>query len=266
MPTARASGSLPLSGHLVPLRRANAWPSDISCRLASAPAGAGWARWLPTLAAARRLRSPAVRRTLPLVVAVLALAACAHDGRALRPPGAGQSQSIVTTSTSTTTAAAIGDASGATTTAARVAGRFALGLPWADAGTIAAAYTCKGGGIAPLVTWAEVPAGAKEIALTVTDDTASGFVHWVVAGLDPKAGELDVAALPTTAVQSLNGANTKGWNAPCPPVGSSHRYRFTIYALSAPSGLADGADNRTALAAVQRNVLALDVVFGIVAA
>ena len=199
------------------------------------------------------------------------LTACAHDGRTLRPPVDGQTQSIVTTSTSTTGAPSIGTvgptaaAAVVATTAARAAGQLTLSLPWADNGTIDPIATCKGAGARPAVSWAEAPAGAKEMALTVIDDTAAGYVHWVVAGIDPAAGTIGPTSLPATAAQGLNGAGTKGWTPPCPPAGSTHKYRFTLYALSAPSGLVDGADSRTALAAVQRNVLALDVTFGLVA-
>lgn len=220
---------------------------------------------VPTPVTGERLRSPVVRRTLPLLVGAVLLTACAHDGRALRPPGAGQNQSIVTTSTSTT-AFTPGIGNAAATTAARAAGQLALGLPWADNGTIGTDYTCTGAGARPTVTWAEAPAGAKEMALTVIDDTAGGFVHWIVAGIDPAAGGIDPASLPDAATQALNGAGTKGWTPPCPPAGSTHKYRVTLYALSTPSGLLDGTDSRTALAAVQRNVLALDVRFGLVAA
>ena len=201
-----------------------------------------------------------MRRAIPLLVGVVLLTACSHDGRALRTPGAGQNQSIFTPTTSTTVAPGIG--TNAPTTG-RAAGRLVLGLPWADDNTIAAVYTCKGAGTSPLVTWAEAPAGAKEMALTVIDDTAGGFVHWVIAGIDPGAGSIGAATVPPGSVQGLNGAGTKGWYGPCPPAGTTHHYRFTLYALSAPSGLTDGADSKAALATVQRNVLALDVVFGL---
>jgi hypothetical protein len=206
-----------------------------------------------------------VRRTSALVtgaLVALALAACSRDGRALRPPTPGQNQSIVTTSTSTTGAPSVG----APTSVAlgdEVA-RFVVGLPWPNSGTIDAVYTCRGSGAMPRITWAETPAAAKEIAVTVVDDTAAGYVHWVIAGLDPASGVLEPGTLPPGATQALNGAGTRGWTPPCPPAGTTHRYRFTVYALSAPSGLADGADASSALGIVGRNVLALDVAFGLV--
>ncbi len=202
-----------------------------------------------------------MRRTLPFLVgAAILVAGCSHDGRSLRPPTVNQNQSIVTTSTSTTQAPQIGD--GSTSSLADAPGRLALGLPWADNGPIGQASTCKGLGTSPAISWAEVPAETRELAITVTDDSAAGFVHWVIAGLSPDGGGIDPGSVPAGAVQSLNGAGTRGWYGPCPPAGASHRYRFTLYALSEPSGMADGADSVKALAAVQRNVLALDVVFG----
>lgn len=208
------------------------------------------------------VRSPAVRRTAPFLVgAALLVAGCSRDGRSLRPPTDRQNQSIVTTSTSTTVAPQVDDGDGSAASV-DAPGRLALGLPWADNEPLSAASTCKGLGTSPAISWAEVPAGTRELAITVTDDSAAGFVHWVIAGLSPADGGIDPGLVPPGAVQAINGAGTRGWYGPCPPAGADHRYRFTLYALSAPSGLTDGADSVAALAAVQRNVLALDVVFG----
>lgn len=207
-------------------------------------------------------------RKRPLVVgslvagAALLLGACSRDGRDLRPPSPNQNQSIVTTSTSTTQAPGIDGGSGDGSAAADAPGKLALGLPWPEGGPISAVSTCKGLGTSPAVSWAEVPESTQELALTVTDDDADGFVHWVIAGLSPDDGGIDPGLVPPGAVQSLNGSGAKGWYGPCPPAGATHTYRFTLYALSAPSGLADGADTVTALAAVQRNVVALDVSLG----
>lgn len=208
------------------------------------------------------VRSPAVRRTAPFLAgAVLLVAGCSNDGRSLRPPTAQQNLSIVTTSTSTTVVPEVGDGQGGAESS-DAPGRLALGLPWPDNGAIGAASTCKGLGTAPAISWAEVPAGTRELAITVTDDSAAGYVHWVIAGLNPDDGGIDPGLVPPGVAQAINGTGAKGWYGPCPPAGAIHRYRFTLYALSAPSGMTDGADTVAALAAVQRNVLALDVVFG----
>jgi len=216
----------------------------------------------------RALALPAAALTLP--AAALLLAACARDGRDLRPARPDQRQSILTTTTTVkgasvdTAGDGEGDASAAPTTvkAAPAATKLTMTLPWADNGAIDPSFTCKGAGTSPAVSWKNVPAGTKELALTVTDDDAAGFVHWVIAGLPATATGIPAGAPPAGAAQAFNGNGASGWYGPCPPAGAKHRYRFTLYALAAPSGLVAGADTRTALAAVQRNVVGLDVVFG----
>lgn len=193
-----------------------------------------------------------------LVGASLVVAACSRDGRELRPPSPNQSLSIVTTTSTTRAPGVDGGGEGVS----NAPGKLALGLPWPEGGPISAVSTCKGLGTSPAVSWAEVPEGTQELALTVTDDDAGGYVHWIIAGLSPDDGGIDPGLVPPGAVQALNGAGTKGWYGPCPPAGQTHTYRFTLYALSAPSGMADGADSVTALAALQRNVVAFDTVLG----
>lgn len=205
---------------------------------------------------------------LPLVVA-----ACARDGRDLRPASPDQRQSILTTTT-TAKAASIDDggdtlddtgdeaALEAPTTVAPATIKLTMTLPWADGAAIDPAATCKGAGTSPAITWTNMPSGTAELALTVTDDDAAGFVHWIMAGIPATATGLAAGAVPDGAVQGKNDNGTAGWFGPCPPAGAKHRYRFTLYALTSPSGMAAGAETRVALAAVQRNVVGLDVAFG----
>lgn len=217
----------------------------------------------------RRLRALPALALFPLVVA-----ACARDGRDLRPASPDQRQSILTTTT-TTKAPSIDDDGGdsiddagdgttldAPTTAAPPSIKLTMTLPWADGAAIDPAATCKGAGTSPAITWRNLPSGTAELALTVTDDDAAGFVHWIVAGIPATATGLAAGAVPDGAVQGKNDNGTAGWFGPCPPAGAKHRYRFTLYALASPSGMAAGADTRAALAAVQRNVVGLDVAFG----
>ena len=96
-------------------------------------------------------------------------------------------------------------------------------------------YTCKGGGAAPALAWRGVPAGARSVALVVTDPDAPGgtFVHWVLYGLPPRDGTLDGDQPPAGSSETDNSGGAKGWTAPCPP-GGTHHYHFTVYALSGP--------------------------------
>ena len=68
------------------------------------------------------------------------------------------------------------------------------------------------------------------------DPDAGGFVHWVVAGIPAGEHRLDGNSLPSGAVQGRGSFGSAGYRGPCPPSGT-HRYVFTLLALSATLGL-----------------------------
>jgi Raf kinase inhibitor-like YbhB/YbcL family protein len=112
---------------------------------------------------------------------------------------------------------------------------------------IATLYTCDGEGAAPPLSWANVPPGTVELALTITDPDAGGYVHWVVAGIPATSKGIGPAALPAGTVELASSAGTNAYTPPCPPAGKSHSYDFTLYALSAPSGLTASSPTSDAL-------------------
>lgn len=155
-----------------------------------------------------------------VVVALLAVgAACsAEDGRELPAP-------VATAPAPTTTAvAAIGGTGG-----------FTLTSPAADAGgEVPAAFTCLGEDVSPPLAWSGAPPAAA-YGIVVRDLSAEGFVHWVVAGIDPTVVGLGAGGVPEGAVESLNGTGTAGWAGPCPQVGTgTHTYAFVLHALPEP--------------------------------
>jgi Raf kinase inhibitor-like YbhB/YbcL family protein len=118
-------------------------------------------------------------------------------------------------------------------------------------------YSCDGRDVSPPLAWTGVPAGTKALLLTVTDPDARGFVHWVAWDLPPDGGGLDEGAsgaMPAGAVEGHNDFGRTGWGGPCPPAGT-HRYVFTLTALSAPLGLPRGSR----LEAVQREAVRVTV-------
>lgn len=122
---------------------------------------------------------------------------------------------------------------------------------------IPARFTCDGAGDTPPLAWDGIPKEAAALALVVDDpDAPNGtFVHWVVLDLPPETTQLDGGTLPSGAVQAKNSAGKPSYYGPCPPSGT-HHYRFTVYALSQPTGLSDGADTGKALAAVESKATA----------
>lgn len=128
---------------------------------------------------------------------------------------------------------------------------------FADGQSIPARFTCDGGGQPPPLAWNGVPAGTAALALVVDDPDAprGTFVHWVVLDLPGDATELDGSSLPSGAIQATNSAGRASYSPPCPPSGT-HHYKFTVYALSAPTGLRDGAALDTALRAIESTATA----------
>ena len=121
---------------------------------------------------------------------------------------------------------------------------------FSDGAAIPRRYSCDGDDISPPLAWSGVPAGTKALLLTVTDPDARGFVHWVAWDLAPDLGSLTEGAsgaLPGGALEGRNDFGRTGWGGPCPPSGT-HRYVFTLTALSAPLKLPRG----TELTVVQR--------------
>jgi Raf kinase inhibitor-like YbhB/YbcL family protein len=99
-------------------------------------------------------------------------------------------------------------------------------------------YTCKGASESPEVSWSGIPAGTKSLVLILEDpDAPSGkFTHWLVYNIPPQSGELAQAqpnakVLSNEAQQGESSTGFRGYYPPCPPVGSTHRYIFRLYAL-----------------------------------
>ena len=156
-----------------------------------------------------------------VVAAVAAVAACG-EGRQEEVPDVTPNQSITVTSSA-----------------------FKEGQP------IPAEYSCDGPGRIPALSWQGAPTDAP-LALVVDDPDAprGTFTHWVVLDLPSGTTELDGESLPAGATEAMNSGGRVGWYPPCPPSGT-HRYRFTVHALSRATGVPDGAPLDRALGAIR---------------
>lgn len=111
---------------------------------------------------------------------------------------------------------------------------FVLTSPsFTEGGEIPVKFTCDGDNLSPALHWVGAPAGTQSLALIVNDLDAGSFVHWIAYNIAGSAsGDLaegiTEAGPPAQAMTSF-GANKYG--GPCPPSGT-HRYQFTLYALS----------------------------------
>jgi len=122
-----------------------------------------------------------------------------------------------------------------------------------DGDSIPVRFTCDGDQTSPPLAWTAGGAGKPAAwALVVDDPDAPGgtFVHWVVLDIPPSTTSVTEGEAPAQATQVANSAGSASYAGPCPPSGT-HHYRFTVYALSAPTGLSGGADTDGAIAAVR---------------
>ena len=124
-------------------------------------------------------------------------------------------------------------------------------------------HACDGADVSPPLSWDNVPAAAKSLALIADDPDAPGgtWVHWVIYDLPPATKELaeSVAAtetLPNGAKQGVNDFKKTGYGGPCPPPGPTHRYFFKLYALDVETQLKPKAAKQQLLDAMKGHILA----------
>ena len=129
--------------------------------------------------------------------------------------------------------------------------------------SIPARFTCDGENVSPPLAWSGAPVETKAFALIMDDPDAPGgtFTHWLLFDLPAETRELpegvETSERPQVGgVQGSNDADSIGYTGPCPPPGTPHRYRFTLYALDVPVNLDPGAQKQEVLDAMEGHVLA----------
>lgn len=134
-------------------------------------------------------------------------------------------------------------------------GQLAITSPNFDEGAeLPARFTCDATNISPALSFSGVPQGTAELAIVVDDPGAADgtFTHWIIAGLPPTTIGLAEDQVPDEAVEGRNSEGRSAYSGPCPPEGDGpHTYRFSVYALDAPTGDdVDGLDAGDALDAI----------------
>jgi Raf kinase inhibitor-like YbhB/YbcL family protein len=96
-----------------------------------------------------------------------------------------------------------------------------------------ASYTCYGAGESPPVTWSGAPPRTRSFAVVVDDADApiSPFVYWLVVNIGQLTTEIQAGRPPPLAEVADNSNGHARYDAPC-PVGATHSYRITVYALN----------------------------------
>ncbi len=122
-------------------------------------------------------------------------------------------------------------------------------------------FTCDGDNVSPTLRWAEVPEGTISLAFLCDDPDAPGgtFNHWILYNVPPIPAELRegvpaLKTLPNNVYQGVNSFGSMGYGGPCPPSGT-HRYIFTVFALSKLLDLDPGASKRQVENAIQNRIL-----------
>lgn len=167
----------------------------------------------PSLIVMNRMRALAVAVSCATV-----LTACASgDGRTMTPPRPDQGESVAPATT--------------------VPPVFAVTGGWADGAAIDVRHTCDGLNVSPAISWSTAPAETAAFAVVLRDNDEPDYLHWVVTDVDAATLALDEAALPEGAVTAENSAGREGYVGPCPPIGQTHTYTLTVYALSEALGV-----------------------------
>jgi Raf kinase inhibitor-like YbhB/YbcL family protein len=118
-------------------------------------------------------------------------------------------------------------------------------------------HTCDAEDVSPALSWQGAPAGTAAFALVVDDPDARGWVHWVVYDIPGgTTGSLPEGVRPNDRPpQGMTSFGRTGWGGPCPPSGT-HRYVFTLYALSGRIGLSGSPTAAQVRAAAEKLALA----------
>jgi Raf kinase inhibitor-like YbhB/YbcL family protein len=131
-----------------------------------------------------------------------------------------------------------------------------------EGGNIPSKFTCDGSDSSPPLRIAEIPSGAKSLALVVDDpDAPSGlFTHWIVWNISPQTNAIAEGSTPQ-GVQGTNDFGKSGYGGPCPPSGT-HRYYFKIFALDRELNLPSGTKRNQLDAAMKGHVVAQGELMG----
>jgi Raf kinase inhibitor-like YbhB/YbcL family protein len=128
-------------------------------------------------------------------------------------------------------------------------------------GTIPTKYTCEGPDVSPPLSWSDVPAGTKSLALIADDPDApmGTWVHWVAWNIPATATSLeeDIPKRDTLAngmKQGTTDFRRIGYGGPCPPSGT-HRYFFKLHALDTTLNLPNSTTKKDLERAMQGHIL-----------
>jgi Raf kinase inhibitor-like YbhB/YbcL family protein len=127
-----------------------------------------------------------------------------------------------------------------------------------DGGSLPITFTADGAGVAPPLTWSNIPERARSLVLIAEDPDApilNPFVHWLVYSLPVTTGS--IATSPAGGREGKNSMLKTGYTPAAPPAGHGmHHYHFQIFALDIVLELGEGAGRNALLDAMRNHVIA----------
>ncbi len=124
-------------------------------------------------------------------------------------------------------------------------------------------YCAGSTGNSPNLFWTGVPADAKSLAITCSDLDATGgsFTHWLIYDIPTstsqlKGGVATLESLSDGMRQGINDFGEIGYAGPNPPVGTTHNYLFTIFALDTGLNGETGLASQTLSNRISGHILA----------
>lgn len=144
---------------------------------------------------------------------------------------------------------------------------------FADGAAMPKHFAGDGDDVSPPLSWSDVPAGTREVAVLCEDPDApfpSPFVHWLVHGLPPDVHALPEGLAKTSVVpgvpsahQGDNSGRDEGYTGPMPPPGHGvHHYYFQVFALDRRLNLQDSPTRDELVHAMEGHVLAAGTLIG----
>ncbi len=164
-----------------------------------------------------------MRFVAPVILSLCLVGCSGGDGRTLRPPTEGQTESVVTTTVNTFESFP--------TAATSDPNAFLVTGPWEDGTRIASRHTCDGDDLSPPLAFGNVPSGTVSLAVVIQEMSSAGGYLWVVANVDPAGAYIDEGDVPAGAAEALNDSGATTYSGPCPDSEAPVAYKVTAFAV-----------------------------------
>lgn len=138
-----------------------------------------------------------------------------------------------------------------------------------NGGEISSVCTCDSDDTSPFLCWNDIPLNTESFAVICDDPDApfGTWTHWIIFNISKDGTQLE-ANFPKVAVseqgimQGVNDFGKVGYNGPCPPQGTTHRYLFKLYALDTKLSLPEGAAKKDIIEAMQGHIISETKIMG----